>query len=211
METKARTQKTYDHRLKALVRSTQDITCAVRHGVPRSTARGWLRAPASQVISIEVVQLDVAALQEEVRRLQSRVQKLNALLRVMITVLKLSGYSLNHERVPDGKQKRHLLRAIERSRPTLPLRSVLRVIRLSQSRYHAWTRKEQCELDDSPSCPQNMPHQLTPDEVATIEDFVTGDEYRHVPTETLAILAQRLGKVFASASTWRRLVKVHKW
>ena len=26
METKARTQKTYDHRLKELVRSTQDIT-----------------------------------------------------------------------------------------------------------------------------------------------------------------------------------------
>jgi len=48
-----------------------------------------------------------------------------------------------------------------------------------------------------------MPHQLTPDEVAKIEDFVTGEEYRHVPTGTLAILAQRLGKVFASASTWR--------
>ena len=211
METKARTQKTYDHRLKVLVRSTQDITCAVRHGVPRSTARGWLKAPANEVISIDVVQLDAIGLQKEIMRLRARLQKLNALLRVMIAVLKLSGYSLNHERVPDGKQKRHLLRAIDRSRPSLPLRSVLRVIRLSQSRYYAWTRKAQCELDDSPSCPQNMPHQLTPDEVATIEDFVTGDEYRHVPTGTLAILAQRLGKVFASASTWRRLVNIHKW
>jgi putative transposase len=162
METKARTQKTYDHRLKELVRSTQDITCSVRHGVPRSTARGWLKAPANEVISIDVVQLDAIGLQKEVMRLRARLQKLNALLRVMIAVLRLSGYSLNHERVPDGKQKRHLLRAIERSRPTLPLRSVLRVIRLSQSRYYAWTRKEQCELDDSPSCPQNMPHQLTP-------------------------------------------------
>ena len=129
----------------------------------------------------------------------------------MIAVLKLSGYSINHERVPVGKPKRQLLRAIDRSRSTLPLRSVLRVIRLSQSRYYAWTRKEQCELDDSPSCPQSMPHQLTPDELATIEDFVTGNEYRHVPTGTLAILAQRLGKVFVTASTWRRLVKVHKW
>ena len=106
METKARTQKTYDQRLKQLVRSTQDITCAVRHGVPRSTARGWLRAPASQVISIKVVQLDVAALQEEVIRLQSRVQKLIAMLRVMIAVLKLSGYSLNYQRFPVGKHKR---------------------------------------------------------------------------------------------------------
>ncbi len=165
METKARTQKIYDHRLKALVRSTQDITCAVRDGVPRSTARGWLKPPANEVISIDVVQLDAIGLQKEVMRLQARLQKLNALLRFMIAVLKLSGDSLNHERAPDGKQKRHLLRAIERSRPTLPLCSVLRVIRLSHSRYHAWTRKEQCKLDDSPSRPQNMPHQLTPDEV----------------------------------------------
>jgi transposase InsO family protein len=27
----------------------------------------------------------------------------------------------------------------------------------------------------------------------------------------LALLAQRLGKVFASASTWYRLVRIHKW
>ena len=210
METKARTQKTYDHRLKELVRSTQDITCAVRYGVPRSTARGWLKTTANEVISIDVVQLDAIGLQKEIMRLRAGLQKLNALLRVMIAVLKLSGYSLNHERVPDGKQKRHLLRAIGRSRPSLPLRSVLRVIRLSQSRYYVWTRKAQCELDDSPSCAQNMPHQLTPDEVAIIEDFLTSDEYRHVPTGTPAILTQRLGKLFASASTWRRLVNIHK-
>ena len=146
MENTTRTQKKYDHRLKDLVRSTKDITCAVRRGVPRSTARGWLRAPATEVISIDVVQLDVIGLQKKILQLEARLRKLNALLRVVIAVLKLSGYSLNHERVPDGKQKCHLLRAIERSRPSLPLRSVLRVIRLSQPRYHAWNRKEQCEL-----------------------------------------------------------------
>ncbi len=153
METRTHTQKAYDHRLKELVRSTRDISCAVRRGVPQSTARGWLSTPSNEVISIDVVQFDEIGLQREVMRLRARLQKLNALLRVMIAVLKLSGYSLNHERVPVGKHKRQLLRAIDRSRPTLPLRSVLRVIRLSQSRYYAWTRKEQCELDDSPSCP----------------------------------------------------------
>jgi transposase InsO family protein len=44
-----------------------------------------------------------------------------------------------------------------------------------------------------------------------VEEMVTSQEYRHVPTGTLAILAQRLGKVFASASTWYRLVRRHKW
>jgi putative transposase len=41
--------------------------------------------------------------------------------------------------------------------------------------------------------------------------MVTSEEYRHVPTGTLALLAQRLGKVFASRSTWYRLVSRYQW
>jgi len=41
--------------------------------------------------------------------------------------------------------------------------------------------------------------------------MVTSEDYRHVPTSRLAILAQRLGKVFASPSTWFRLVRLHNW
>jgi transposase InsO family protein len=41
--------------------------------------------------------------------------------------------------------------------------------------------------------------------------MVTALEYRHVPTGTLAILAQRLGKVWASASTWYSLVRKFGW
>jgi hypothetical protein len=93
----------------------------------------------------------------------------------------------------------------------LPLRSVLRAIHLSPSRYHSWNRKLQCELDDRPSCPRHSPHQLTAAEVEAIHDLVTADEYRHVPTGTLALLAQRIDKVFASASTWYRLVRDNKW
>jgi putative transposase len=32
--------------------------------------------------------------------------------------------------------------------------------------------------------------------------MVTSPDYRHVPTGTLAVLAQRLGTVWASPSTW---------
>jgi transposase InsO family protein len=41
--------------------------------------------------------------------------------------------------------------------------------------------------------------------------MVTSPEYRHVPTGTLAVLAQRLGKIWASPSTWYRLVRKHGW
>jgi transposase InsO family protein len=40
---------------------------------------------------------------------------------------------------------------------------------------------------------------------------VTAVEYRHVPTGTLSVLAQRLGKVWASPSTWYHLVRKYGW
>ena len=40
--------------------------------------------------------------------------------------------------------------------------------------------------------------------------MVTSDEFRHVPTGGLARLAERLGKVFASSSTWYRLMRKHQ-
>jgi transposase InsO family protein len=88
---------------------------------------------------------------------------------------------------------------------------VLRIIRLSPSRYHHWNRPQQCAFDDRPSCPRLTPQQLTPAEVEAIHDLATSHEYRHVPTGTLALLAQRLGKVFASASTWYRLIRDRHW
>jgi hypothetical protein len=42
MSENCRTQKKYDHRLRLLIQNTRDPDLAVRHGVPRSTVRGWL-------------------------------------------------------------------------------------------------------------------------------------------------------------------------
>lgn len=129
----------------------------------------------------------------------------------MVVALKVLGISLAKTRVPEASLKRQLLRAIEQSRVHFPLRAVLRVIGLSRARYHDWTQDGRCELDDRPSCPKNLPQQLTLQEVSTIRDLVTSDRYRHVSTRILARLAQRLGKVFASPTTWYRLIRTHKW
>jgi putative transposase len=211
MATTTRTQRRYDHRFRDLVRTTRDIDCALQRGVPRSTARSWLTEANAEVVTVDVLNMNALRLQQEVLQLRARVQKLTALLRVVLVVFRISGYALNQARLADGSAKRGLLRAIDRSRSALPLRSVLRVIRLSQSRYYTWNREEPCALDDRSSCPRSSPQQLTVAEVGVIQELVTSEEYRHVPTGTLARLAQRLGKVFASASTWYRLVRDHQW
>ena len=212
MTTTGRLQQRYDHRLRDLVQGTGDVTIATDLGVPRSTARGWLGKAPKVVVSLDVTDLKASELRQEVLELRRRVTKLTALLRLALALLRSSGFTLAHERLPDGRAKIRILRAVDRARAFVPLRALLRFLRLSPSRFHAWRRLQHaCALDDRSSCPHTSPHRLTPSEVRAIKDMVTALEYRHVPTGTLAVLAQRLGTVWASPSTWYHLVRKFGW
>jgi len=208
----SRLQRTYDHRLRDLVYWTGDIRPALDCGVPPSTARGWLRTAPREVVSVQDLDRSVEDLRRELFVLRRRNAKLRALLRLLLVLIRVSGFSLDESRLPEGSRKRAILRAVESARSTLKTQAILRVLRLHPRRYHAWKNAEKtCGLQDVTSCPRIVPHQLTPDEVATVREMVTSNEYRHVPTGRLAVLAQRLGKVFASPSTWHRLTRVFNW
>ena len=211
MTASTHTQKQYDHRLRRLIQTTGDLDLAVRHGVPRSTARGWLKHSGTEVVSIDVLDMDAESLQREVLSLRRRLTRLLALLHLVVVTIRVVDFSFDRVRIPDGSRKQRLLRAIERTRTHLPLRGVLKLIGMSSTRYHAWLGKQKCGLDDQQCCSRTTPQQLTREEYLTIKDMVTADEYRPVPTGTLARLAQRLGKVFASPTTWYRLVRTHDW
>lgn len=43
----SRIQRKYDHRLQAIVKSAGSVEIALEQGIPRSTARGWLRGHVS--------------------------------------------------------------------------------------------------------------------------------------------------------------------
>jgi len=195
-----------------LVQRTGNTSIATAHGVPHSTARGWLRAAPSVVVSLEVADLTEPELRQEILKLRRRVEKLAALLRLALALLHTSGFQFSGERLPDGADKRRILRAVDQAHGCMPMRAVLRFLGVSASRFHAWRRREAaCALDDQSSCPRTSPHRLTLAEVQAIGDMVTAPEYRHVPTGTLAILAQRLGTVSAAPATWYRLVRKYGW
>jgi hypothetical protein len=154
MPTTARLQHRYDHRLRNLVQRTGNVTIAASLGVPRSTARGWLGKAPKVVVSLDVTDLSAPALHHEVLELRRRVKKLTALLRLALVLLRCSGFKLSHERLPDGRTKIRILRAVDRAREYVPLRAVLRFLRLSPSRFHAWRRLQHaCALSDQSSCP----------------------------------------------------------
>ena len=164
------------------------------------------------MVSLDVADLTELELRQEVLKLRRQVQKLAALLRLALVLLRVSGFTLAGERLPDGRDKLRILGAIDQARARIPLRALLRLLRLSPSRFHVWRRRHAgCALDDQSPCPRTSPHRLTHSEIRAIEDMVTSPEYRHVPTGALAVLAQRLGAVWASASTWYHLVRRYGW
>jgi hypothetical protein len=140
MTTTGRPQQRYDHRLRDLVHGTGDVTIATDLGVPRSTGRGWLGKAPKVVVSLDVTDLKASELQQEVLALRRRVKKLRAPLRLALALLRTSGFTLTHERLPNGRAKIHgrsiaypvrafrLPRALftaraEPARPSSPLRS----------------------------------------------------------------------------------------
>src|SRR5215470_8977875 len=138
MPTTARTQQRYDHRLRNLVQRSRDVTVATDLGVPRSTARGWLGETPRVVVCMDVTELTEPELRHEVVKLRRRVRKLTALLRLALALLQTSGFRLTVARLPDGRDKLRILRAVDRAREHVPLRALLRLLRVSQSRFHAW-------------------------------------------------------------------------
>jgi len=204
--------RAYDHRIRDLVCQARDPALFAQLGIPRSTAASWISRGARPVVTTELFGQHEQALRARVLKLERRVQLLLGIVRLLFVLVRLFGFRLGSQRVPSGEAKSSVLAAIEQAKKRVPLAVALRVIGLSASRYHAWLRLDQsCTLDDRSSCPRTIPTQLTSHEISAIQKMVTAEEYRHIPLGSLALLAQRLGKVFASATTWARLVKERGW
>jgi putative transposase len=137
---------------------------------------------------------------------------LSAIQRLLLSLLRISGFELEGARVPEAADKRRLLSAIERARKAMPLSAALRVLRLSSARYYAWVRADvACTLDDTPSCPRSKVQRLTFNEVQAIGAMVQSTEHRHMSIRGLALHAQRIGKVFAHPATWSKLIRERGW
>ena len=102
--------------------------------------------------------MDQLELQAEVIALQRRVKFLLAIIRLTFLLVRLSGFRLDSQRVPDTAAKHSILNAVAHTTKAIPLAVALRVLRLSAARYHTWNNRPQdCSLDDRSSCPRTSP------------------------------------------------------
>jgi hypothetical protein len=205
-------RRAYDHRLREQV-CRRNLRRLPGVDIPRSTIKSWKRRGVRAVVALSPPSPEHENQAARIAKLEERARVLAAVVRLLLAVLRASGFAFDGERVPDGEAKAGLLRAIASAKPALTLAKILRIVRLSPSRYEAWRRRAVtgCGLDDRSSCPRSNPAQLTAAEVATVKDMVLDPAHRHMPVGTLARYAERANRLFASATTWARLIREHGW
>jgi len=150
MVSATRTQRAYDHRLREFVHRSGSDRQAVGIAIPRSTLHSWKSRAPKPVVGLIGSDKSILELESEVVRLTLQVRKLRCLLRLLLMLLKLSGFRLESMRLPEGRNKQRLLREVDRACQCLRLRKVLDLTGLSPSRYHAWVRKSESGLTDMP-------------------------------------------------------------
>lgn len=201
MESTHRRHQSYDHRLRDAIALTGNPHLFSDVAIPRSTRRTWARGDVRPVVASADVELQVYELLERIDKLRWRAKRQVAIIGLLARLLKLRRGKLDDARLPDGTNKAAVLSAIASATHRLTLRTALAIVGISTARYHTWRRLEEgCGLDDQPSCPKFLPSQLTRQELSTMRDFVEADAYRHIAIQNLSLYAQRLGKLFASAS-----------
>jgi hypothetical protein len=105
-----RSRRAYDHRIKEQIIRAGDPELFPELEIPRSTAVSWIRRGVGEIVSLVQADGGEPALQERIAKLEGRVAMLTAVLRLVLALLRVSGFSLELSRVPDAAGKEPLAR-----------------------------------------------------------------------------------------------------
>lgn len=166
-------RKQYDHRIRHAIVKAGDPDLFPGLAIPDSTRRSWLSRGAPDVVTLGARDTEVVALHADVARLEKRIAILAAVVRLLVTLVRVTQLSLSGVRIPNASGKRRVLHAVARAEPTIGRSAALRILGLTPARASEWSRRARaCELDDAPPCRRTVPGHLTRDERGAIRDLV---------------------------------------
>ncbi len=88
----------------------------------------WIRRGVGSVVTVDDDSPSVPALRDQVAKLEHRIWMLTGVLRLVLALLRVSGFKLELSRIVSAGAKRRLLGPVERARKVMPLEAALRVL-----------------------------------------------------------------------------------
>jgi hypothetical protein len=125
-----RTRRAYDHRLREQVVRCGSKVVARHVQIPRSTASTWRRRGLRPVVTMEPFDQEKPQALDSCVRWEKRAGALAAVVRLLLAMIRASGFSLAGKRLPEGQAKAGILRGICSAQASLPLAIILRIVGL---------------------------------------------------------------------------------
>lgn len=135
-------RRTWDPTIRAQVVATGNVDLFPELDIPQSTIATWMRRGKPDVAWLHDDAAVAAKLRARVTHLEVRVKMLTALVRLVLTIMRIWDARIEGNWILDAKSKSDILTAVRRAAKAWPLRSVLKVLGMAPSRYHQWGRLE---------------------------------------------------------------------
>ena len=207
----ATTYNTYDHRIKEIIIQCKNPKLFPDINIPRATVQEWMSKGIKKVVS-PFEDDEIATKLVKYQDLENKCKTLETKLTLLKELISVFGWQVDWTRLPGSEDKQTLLKMIKESAQKIKLTECLEMLGLSKTRYYDWKSREKgCALEDYLSCPKTKPTQMTVKEVSKIKEMVTSKKYSHFTIHSLSFYAKKIGAVFASATTWGKLVKLNKY
>lgn len=205
---KVRRYRVYDHRIKAMIAKSKDINLFPELDIPKSTARVWIKKGIPTVVTIPTFEFTSSEILNENIKLKRDIAEARAEHTLLFKTIRIFGFQIQYKRLPNAAAKSSILQAIKKGSAIIPLSKCLDIIGLSSPRFHSWKRRaKECLLEDNRGCPKNSPSRLTWKEISLIKEMVTDQKLAHYSISSLSWVGKKTQQIFASSTTWYRVVK----
>ena len=200
--------KKYDEDVKKAVMTTKDLKLAKELGVPKTTAHYWINHQKSRE---NLGDNDLVALySDKVRNLELELEYEKKKLTFLESVgekvyeLKKKGRRISYQ------TKKFIVNQVLEFLSIFSLTEMLRMIKLSESRYRRWLSETKiCQITKKSDCQKRRPNELTGDEVLEILRLARSKRFGHYPLSSLYKKAVREGWVGCSIDSWRKYIALY--
>lgn len=103
----------YDHRLKNLVATSDDIRNFLKYGISLSTLNEWKTNGAREFFMIPELDLNTSELIAENMTLKAKLAAVTAEHGLVLTTIKIFGFQIQYKRLPSSGAKEKILAAIK--------------------------------------------------------------------------------------------------
>ena len=181
------------------------LPASIKSTIPRSTLHSWKSKKPSAIIGCDSDLDNYSATSERILKNEKLVKSAKALYQLFDTVTSLFNNAENKVHIL-RKHKTLILSTIEKTKPILGMKRVLKMLGISSAKLYYWLEKKRCSNSVFELCQTKHPSQLLASEVNTIKKYLLNEKFKNWSALSIYYQAIRDRAIGIGLGTWYKYV-----